>query len=350
MIKAVIFDIGGVVQGIDWSFVVNSLLDLKEDLDIETYKNAFYNDRKNYLDLYMISKISGKDFWRMVASKLDLNEKHSNRLSESFEHLYSFTNNEILDLIKTIKPNYKIFALANACPEIEKKVIRDNTYTYLFDKIYFSHNIGAKKPEREAYLKITEENDLKPEECILIDNDIKNIKGAKDIGMGAILISNNDLLKKDLFELLKNGGNNKKIIGYTTGVFDLFHEGHLNLLRNAKDHCDILIVGVTTDELSFAFKGKYPVMSFNERSKIVSSVKYVDNVVLQENMDKFEAWEKYDFDIMFTSENPTDKWPEVEEQFLGEFIGSERTPPRIVQLPYTIGVSSTSRRDVIQKN
>ncbi len=349
MIRAIIFDIGGVIQGIDWSFVVNSLLDLKKDLSIEEYRRAFYNDRENYLNLYEISKIAPEEFWGMVASKLNLGKGQINRLSESFESLYSFVNNEIIELIKNLKPHYKIFALANTCPEIEKKIIKDNFYTHLFDKIYLSHNIGAKKPEKEAYLKITEENSLKPEECVLIDNDIKNIIGAKKIGMNGILISNNESLKRDLFELLKKTGG-EKIVGYTSGVFDLFHIGHLNLLRNAKSHCDVLIVGVTSDELSLNFKNKKPKVPFNERAEIVKSIKYVDIVVPQENMDKFEAWKKHRFDVMFASENPTDKWPLVEAEFLKKFKEANLNPPRIIKLPYTQNVSSTLRRESLKQN
>src|SRR3989344_4423581 len=347
MIKAVIFDIGGVIQGVDWSFVVNSLLDLKKDLSIDTYRSAFYNEREKYLDLYETSKISREDFWGMVGSKIGI--KNVDRLSESFEFLYSFVNNDILELIKKLRHNYKVYALSNACPEIEKKAIKDDNYMYLFDKVYFSHNIGARKPDKEAYLRILEENDLKPEECIFIDNNIKNVAGAERLGIHAMLISNTDSLKKDLFAFLeKTGKKNKKIVGYTTGVFDLFHEGHLNLLRNAKENCDILIVGITTDELSLSFKGKRPVIPLNERMRIVKAMKYVDRIVPQENMDKFEAWKKYRFDVMFASDTPTDEWPKVEAEFLSKFANEGFISPKIVRLPYTPGVSSTLRRNILK--
>lgn len=98
---------------------------------------------------------------------------------------------------------------------------------------------------------------------------------------------------------------NELVIGYTTGVFDLFHIGHLNFLENVKKFCDKLIVGITTDELSAKFKGKKPVIPFEERCKIIAAIKYVDEVVPQTDMDKFEAWKKYKFDVMFASLNPT---------------------------------------------
>ena len=126
------------------------------------------------------------------------------------------------------------------------------------------------------------------------------------------------------------------IIGYTTGVFDLFHIGHLNLLRNAKSVCDRLIVGVTTDELMFSYKNKRPIIPFHERVEIVRNVKCVDAVVSQESMDKFSVWEKLKFDIMIVGDDwfQTPKWKNIENQFKKQGI-------RIVYFPYTKGTSST---------
>jgi len=135
-----------------------------------------------------------------------------------------------------------------------------------------------------------------------------------------------------------------KTIGYTTGVYDLFHIGHLNLLKRAKLECDYLIVGVTTDELSESRKGKRPVIPFTERMEIVEHIKFVDEVVPQTNMDKFEAWNNLKFDKMFVGDDwkGTEKWNELDRQF-GE-LGVE-----IVYFPYTTHTSSTKLREVLEK-
>ena len=83
-----------------------------------------------------------------------------------------------------------------------------------------------------------------------------------------------------------------QVIGYTTGVYDMFHIGHLNVIRRAKEQCDYLIVGVSTDELVQKEKNKTPVIPYKERAAIVGALKYVDEVVPQENKNKLGAWEK----------------------------------------------------------
>ena len=83
----------------------------------------------------------------------------------------------------------------------------------------------------------------------------------------------------------------------------MFHIGHLNILRQAKAKCDYLIVGVSTDELCASYKKKAPIVSFEERKAIVESIRYVDEVVPQINRDKFSAWEKTPFDIMFVGDD-----------------------------------------------
>lgn len=132
-------------------------------------------------------------------------------------------------------------------------------------------------------------------------------------------------------------------IGYTTGVFDLFHIGHLNLLRKAKEQCDYLIVGVSTDAL-VSYKHKQAVIPFEERKQIVGAIKYVDEVVAQENMDKMAAWERLHFNVMFVGDDwkGTPKWNEYERQF--KEVGVE-----IVYFPYTKGTSSTLINQTLEK-
>ena len=132
-------------------------------------------------------------------------------------------------------------------------------------------------------------------------------------------------------------------IGYTTGVFDLFHVGHLNLLRKAREQCDYLIVGVSTDEL-VSYKNKRAVIPFEERCQIVAAIKYVDKVVAQENMDKMAAWERLHFDVMFVGDDwkGTEKWNNYEKQFAE--VGVE-----IVYFPYTKGTSSTLINQTLEK-
>jgi glycerol-3-phosphate cytidylyltransferase len=124
-------------------------------------------------------------------------------------------------------------------------------------------------------------------------------------------------------------------IGYTTGVYDLFHIGHLNLLKNAKGLCDKLIVGVTVDEL-VAYKHKRAIIPFEDRLEIVRSIKYVDAAIPQDNIDKFAAWEKLKFDILFVGDDwyKSDSWQAMEEKFRSVGV-------KVVYFPYTKGISST---------
>lgn len=134
------------------------------------------------------------------------------------------------------------------------------------------------------------------------------------------------------------------VIGYTTGVFDMFHIGHLNILRRAKERCDFLIVGVSTDELVQHDKNKTPIIPFEERSQIIEAVKYVDKVVPQIDKNKFAAWKKYKFNKMFVGSDwqGTDAWNRFEEQF--KPLGVE-----IVYLSHTDGISSSMLREILNK-
>ena len=135
-----------------------------------------------------------------------------------------------------------------------------------------------------------------------------------------------------------------KKIGYTTGFFDLFHIGHLNILKRARLECDHLIVGITTDELSESAKNKKPFIPFQERMDLVEAVKYVDEVVPQTSYDKMEAWNNLKFDRMFVGDDwkGSDQWNTIEDEFAQ--VGVE-----IIYFPYTTHTSSTILRDILSK-
>ena len=136
----------------------------------------------------------------------------------------------------------------------------------------------------------------------------------------------------------------KKIIGYTTGVFDMFHIGHLNILKRAKTQCDYLIVGVSTDELCLSYKKKKPIIPYEERKAIVEAIRYVDEVVPQIDRDKFAAWKRIGFDVMFVGDDWKDSalFNQVEKELNAVGVN-------IVFFPYTKGTSSTILREKLDK-
>lgn len=133
------------------------------------------------------------------------------------------------------------------------------------------------------------------------------------------------------------------IIGYTAGVYDLFHIGHLNLLKNAKGMCDKLIVGVTVDEL-VQYKGKNAMIPYEDRAEIVRSIKYVDAVVPQSDMDKLTMCKKLGASVLFVGDDwyGTEKWNKYEKEFAKEGI-------KIVYFPYTKGISSTKITNALKQ-
>lgn len=130
-------------------------------------------------------------------------------------------------------------------------------------------------------------------------------------------------------------------VGYTQGVYDMFHVGHLNILEKAKEQCDILVVGVNTDKLVQSYKHKTPVISEENRKRIVENLKMVDSVVFAESLDKIQMHEQVKFDAIFIGDDwaGSERWEKTEEDLAK--IGVD-----VVFLPYTKGVSSTSLREV----
>ena len=134
------------------------------------------------------------------------------------------------------------------------------------------------------------------------------------------------------------------IIGYTTGVFDMFHIGHLNIIRRAKEKCDYLIVGVSTDEVVESYKHHKPIIPYDQRAAIVEAIKYVDEVVPQTTMDKTEFLKQRHFDVMFHGDEwkGTDLYNKYEEEFA-------KYGARIDYLSHTEGISSSMLREIIKK-
>lgn len=133
-------------------------------------------------------------------------------------------------------------------------------------------------------------------------------------------------------------------IGYTTGVYDMFHVGHLNILKRAKEQCEYLIVGVTTDELCFKNKHKYPIIREADRVKILEAIRYVDKVVLQTSMNKLEAVKSLGVDVVFVGSDwkGTEAWNQYEKEFAS--VGCS-----VVYLEHTDGISSSILRERINK-
>lgn len=137
--------------------------------------------------------------------------------------------------------------------------------------------------------------------------------------------------------------NEKKYkIGYTTGVYDMFHVGHLNILKRAKERCDYLIVGVSTDEVVESYKHRTPIIPFEERIAIIRELRCVDQAVPQSSMDKMAAWKEYHFDALFHGSDwkGSDMYNNMIRQFAE--VGVD-----VVFLPHTEGVSSTLLSEVL---
>lgn len=136
----------------------------------------------------------------------------------------------------------------------------------------------------------------------------------------------------------------KYMIGYTSGVFDMFHIGHLNILKHARSKCDYLIVGVSTDEVVEAYKQKRPVIPFEQRLEIVKAIRYVDAVVPQTTMNKIAMWEEVHFDVMFHGDEwkGTDLYVQYEKDLAEVGV-------KIVYINHTKGISSSLLRNRINK-
>ena len=133
-------------------------------------------------------------------------------------------------------------------------------------------------------------------------------------------------------------------IGYTDGVYDMFHIGHLNMLKTAKDSCDFLIVGVHSDEIVESYKHRKTIINEKDRRDIIESIKYVDRAVINDTRDKIELWRKYHFDVVFIGDDwkGTERWNNFEKEL--KKIGVD-----VVYVPYTKGISTTQIRKIISE-
>ncbi len=134
------------------------------------------------------------------------------------------------------------------------------------------------------------------------------------------------------------------IVGYTTGVYDMFHIGHLNLLRRARAACDHLIVGVTTDELATARKGRAPVIPLDERMEILRELRCVDQVIIQADMDKQAAWQRLGFNRLFVGDDwkGHPHWQALEAALAPQGV-------EIMYFPYTAHVSTSDLRRAVER-
>lgn len=134
-------------------------------------------------------------------------------------------------------------------------------------------------------------------------------------------------------------------VGYTTGVFDMFHIGHLNILQKAKEQCEYLVVGVSTDELVQSYKNKTPVIPFEQRIEIVKAIRYVDEVRPQTSMDKMDAYESINFDALFHGDDwkGSDLYRDIVTKLSEKGVD-------VVFIKHTDGISSTDIQKKIDGN
>ena len=131
-------------------------------------------------------------------------------------------------------------------------------------------------------------------------------------------------------------------LGYTDGVYDLFHVGHLNMIETAKSNCEELIVGVHSDEVVKGYKGVTPIIKDNDRARIIGSIKGVDRVVINQFRDKIKLWEMYHFDVIFIGDDwkGTERWNNFEKELAKINVD-------VIYVPYTKGISTTQIKQMI---
>ena len=133
-------------------------------------------------------------------------------------------------------------------------------------------------------------------------------------------------------------------IGFTDGVYDMFHVGHLNMIKEAKKHCDYLIVGVHSDEIVEGYKNRKTIINEQDRREIIEAIKYVDKAVINRTRDKLKLFEEHHFDVVFIGDDwkGTERWNNFEKVLAEVGVSVE-------YIPYTKGISTTQIREKLAK-
>lgn len=139
-------------------------------------------------------------------------------------------------------------------------------------------------------------------------------------------------------------GQRHGVVGYVPGAWDMFHIGHLNILKRAREHVDWLVVGVVTDEALVDMKGRPPVITLDERMAIVEALRFVDEVVVDFSLNKLEVWESVKFDVLFkgTDWKGTPRGDQLEADMASVGV-------KVHYFPYTVHTSSTMLREFISR-
>jgi glycerol-3-phosphate cytidylyltransferase len=228
---------------------------------------------------------------------------------------------------RTKKSSGILFGIENSWSTFPR--IYANDFIFPLVKLKFEHNEYYAPNKWVEYLT----NQYGNWECL-----------PNDIGVAKHVYNYTPARIQNINTLVKKLGLGKQRIGYTAGAFDMFHIGHLNLLKRSHEHCDHLIVGVTTDELIQQTKNKKPVMPFAERMEIVRQCKYVEEAVVQDDLDKVKAWEKLHYDILFSGDDwkSSERWRKYETR-----LGEEDV--KVIYFPYTQSTSSTKLAKIIDE-
>ena len=255
---------------------------------------------KEYRHWYLISRNEQITLNSLILLCKDDAENYSKISKESFEEFPHIVK-EIEDTLKTLdkyqKINYIMLMMVDNC--VHYHVIpRYNEKTIFNEHEFFDYSWPG-PPNFSKYNNIT------------------------------------DILYNRLTERLRNAFKCKNSckkynVIYTTGVFDLFHHGHLNILKESKELCDYLIVGVSTDELALKVKNKNPIIPFQERSEIIKAIKYVNQVIPQTNKNKQDVVDKYNVNAITVGDDWVGKYPSVTCE--------------LIYISYTNGISSTLAR------